>query len=893
MKRLTINQIASAGLRTGKRAYLSLAVGIFLSIFLITTVAMTAQGAYLASRERQARDIGYIDFFLLDNTDVADSELETSGMFDRIGHVYVSACVTGTTRYLGWYDEEGAALLNRRIEEGRLPENPGEIAMEKSALENIRMQAEVGDTIELELTAVDGVQETRRYLITGFLAEQTVYLSQPNEHLVGVNQFPAILVYPDEPAFSAGRVAVHRLMTKAENFVFSMSMDWGLRLSGFYGVYSRDEIYNFSPMSLYMNEELLMLYVMIGVCALALLIASGTGIAQAMESRLARRREEIGMLRAVGATRRQIRRIFGREAWLLALVLSPVSVAGGCAAAWALSRIAPSMCVFQLNWKLLIPVALFSVLCILISASLPLRRASKIYPMSVIRDTELLRKSRSIRSRKQFKAPRLIAVRQMRLYPTRQIGAMLLVIMMLMCVTIAGGYLLPYMHRQMVRSEDFNMSCSWGYGVSRFLELIPRTAVSGQDINQIAALDQVKRVTYSAEQEIMLLMELGEEKSEYLKEMNWIYSNEHLFEEEISASGEDPYKTLKEVLQIDRDVVITNLIIADSASVSALGPYVAEGKIDMAALNSGREALFLGKDVYLYRDGNGDEWGYSGEPSPYPQDGEPYAVLKNDVVRAGDTLDMIQLAMYMGDENAYDRFSDSYLRDIYADCMRRDASVTVGAVLKDEDLYRANNTAALILTYEGAQALGLNIESPSIGVYLKDGVDEEGEAYVEKRLKAIAMRGEDVSVFNYREYDRQSRKENSSLILILFCAAAVFMAVAVSMIAGNMKRRIQADKRMIGALRAVGADRKALVGCYGGQIEICIAAGLLVSFAFYGWLLKQEVAMLNAIYLQQAPLAVALIAGFAAACWLACRLSLRRSVAEVMKKSIVENIREL
>ena len=38
MKRLSINDIAKASLRTGKRAYLSLAIGIFLSIFLVTSM---------------------------------------------------------------------------------------------------------------------------------------------------------------------------------------------------------------------------------------------------------------------------------------------------------------------------------------------------------------------------------------------------------------------------------------------------------------------------------------------------------------------------------------------------------------------------------------------------------------------------------------------------------------------------------------------------------------------------------------------------------------------------------------------------------------------------------------------------------------------------------------
>ena len=137
MKRLSINDIAKASLRGGKRAYLSLAVGIFLSIFLITGVAVTADCFYAAKQVRTARDVGYQNFFLLDDTNTTDSELMESGMFESIGHVYVTSCVADTTRYLGYYDETGEALLNRRMEAGRMPEKAGEIAAERSALENL------------------------------------------------------------------------------------------------------------------------------------------------------------------------------------------------------------------------------------------------------------------------------------------------------------------------------------------------------------------------------------------------------------------------------------------------------------------------------------------------------------------------------------------------------------------------------------------------------------------------------------------------------------------------------------------------------------------------------------------------------------------------------------
>ena len=66
MKRLSINDIAKASLRTGKRAYLSLAVGIFLSIFLVTSMFFGVQGIYLAQEKARHENNGRQEIILME-----------------------------------------------------------------------------------------------------------------------------------------------------------------------------------------------------------------------------------------------------------------------------------------------------------------------------------------------------------------------------------------------------------------------------------------------------------------------------------------------------------------------------------------------------------------------------------------------------------------------------------------------------------------------------------------------------------------------------------------------------------------------------------------------------------------------------------------------------------
>jgi predicted lysophospholipase L1 biosynthesis ABC-type transport system permease subunit len=169
-----------------------------------------------------------------------------------------------------------------------------------------------------------------------------------------------------------------------------------------------------------------------------------------MESMLAQKTEEIGMLRAVGATRRQIRRLFGRDAWLLCLVSLPLGILLGIVTVFIISRFAEGEIVFSLNGWLLVPVAALSALCVFLSSRLPLRRATSQTPMGVLRDTGMLRKAKKFKSKTQFRASRLVASRQTRLHPLRQAGGAVMVALTLLCFTesVRLDEILKYMESQ-------------------------------------------------------------------------------------------------------------------------------------------------------------------------------------------------------------------------------------------------------------------------------------------------------------------------------------------------------------------------------------------------------------------------------------------------------------
>ena len=70
-------------------------------------------------------------------------------------------------------------------------------------------------------------------------------------------------------------------------------------------------------------------------------------------------------------------------------------------------------------------------------------------------------------------------------------------------------------------------------------------------------------------------------------------------------------------------------------------------------------------------------------------------------------------------------------------------------------------------------------------------------------------------------------------IMILSGMILLFFAVSVFMQMTGVSRQIRSDTRMIGTLRAVGADLKTLVGCYRLPVWICAAAALIPCLLFY------------------------------------------------------------
>lgn len=918
MKKLTYSSMALARLRANKKQYFSLVLGIFLSIFMISTLVLSIWGIYQAELQERYDKVGYLDMVILDNDGITDDDIQSFGTFDRIGHAYLSGVVTDCNVYMGYYDEIGLSLMNLNPVDGRLPEAPGEIALEKSAMDVLNVDWQVGETVALSITPVDGTEETRSFTVVGILPERSEHLSIMDHN--GINQFPAIVTSTDEPGFRAGRLGVHYLMGLANHTTLDQAITalWDALhqdiidssvLNCFFGLSITGQQRYIASIGdiLESDDEMFSLMLMACVLAGSLILSCGIGISGAMEGVLSKRREEIGVLRALGATRRQIRRMFGRENLILGLIVSPLSILMSMGAVWVLSQFLQENLIYAVELWLIVPVVLFSIIVILISGYLPLARVSKLMPMSVIRDTAMLRRSKRIKSRKVFSATRLIAFRQVRFNPTRQIGATLLVAFMLLASGLLGALVYSYTDISMADQAAFSINGHYGIMGYKGVRVYTKTSLSAQSIRQLKTLDHVESILVNRKMDIIAQVETV---PQYAKISSGLHDqlgmlDDAMFEEAMVCHGDardyyekqkeqyrEEYQQLRETYGFEQEAFQMSIMTVDltKGNIAVLKEHLTEGTINTDAINAGTQVLILAPEVWTKSYNTGGTITCTPEDPSFDQFVAEGAILAawNNVFFAGQTLPLTQL------------YSEN---DDFIPVMRNDAQVQVCGVVDSLNGLPYNNgdKCVIITTEQGLENMGLRMEGlRSIDIYLDGELSPDAETRLERQLNAISRRSEGYSVFNWMENYRQRQQAKQQELILYTSVVTVFFTVAVGMIVSSVTRQLNSEGRTIGMLRAVGAGERTLLRCYSGQLGASILGGvgislsLLLLYVFgsvidglqYGYsFTRKEISIFLLIG--------AVCCAMACFCFVICKVLLRLRIRGIISKSIIDNIKEL
>ncbi|MGC9440401.1 ABC transporter permease [Streptomyces sp. WG5] len=145
-------------------------------------------------------------------------------------------------------------------------------------------------------------------------------------------------------------------------------------------------------------------YVMLGFAGIAVLVGVFL-IANTFSMLIAQRTRELGLLRALGADRRQVRRSVLTEAVLLGVVASTLGLAAGIGLAAGLIGLMNAIGMnidsgeMTLGWATPVAAYVVGVGVTFLAAGLPARRAAAVSPMAALADAEIAGVGRPLRTR--------------------------------------------------------------------------------------------------------------------------------------------------------------------------------------------------------------------------------------------------------------------------------------------------------------------------------------------------------------------------------------------------------------------------------------------------------------------------------------------------------------
>lgn len=893
-QKLTMNMVAMGNLKHRKKHYIGLICGILLAMVFICGISFLESCMETSRQESRYRNFGKQTEIVLDAQNVDMEKVVNSGsLIEEPGYIHVTSYLWFTDpeqgTAVGWLDEQAKKLYYLQIQEGRMPEVAGEIALEESALRSLAPNTKLGEEIQV-LSGSPDSPENKTYRLVGILGNRKAFLEQRKESLKQVPS--AFIAEPMVPPADEALIALlngHKGdMVEGKKTIYDYCDSQNI-IPTFLDGFSRVGVER-AASTVSLSSKL----------SKMLAALSCIAIAGAFYGDLMQRRQQIGMLRAVGATRRQILILYGREALLLALLCIPLGVA---AAYFAVKLFAVSLnLIFRPDWILLVKGGAVSFCAVIASALIPLLAAASVPPMQAIRGSALMRqvKRKKIRSSRAFTAPGLLARRRLLFYGAQRW-------LMVLVLALSTGIFSVYAEQSLFRIGENMVEENYDYdihprgytpygdtGYINKLGLNP--FISEKQRLQCLALPDVAKVDGEAYGYAGLLLQgeippylelwgafLPEYNSKYATvrlEVGWNGTPEEFWKEAHKERNPN-YIAAKEIGGYDQEIVNMPVFGYSMDLLKQLSSNVTEGEIRPEKLRSGEEVILCApkKIGYIH---------YQIAPNVVKTGVFDLTEGSHSIAKVTERDRSHLAAQAVSPFSVGDTLKLSVLYDHGEGIIRRtDKEVTIGAIIDCYGLLNGSSGPAVFTTVENLNQLGGEFEYKKIYVTLKEECTQTIDMEMQKTFESLFPGKMIRSTYEVNQYSKERLRNEKISMAALF---AVFLAASAGIISNHMTARIREGKRTIGTLRAVGADQSTLVRSYLNEILIICLSGTalgLAGFLIYEWICIR----LDYGYGRGFNCIPAIILiGFVFIC---CCVNLWIQVKKVSKYSIVENIREL
>ncbi len=910
-KKLTFNSLALGNLKHRKKRYTLMILGIVLSMVFSSSIIYFGFSIYTTSQEQRKAELGLYDkFFGVFNEEMYEAgksrgAFEETGFGETLGLIFTDKeeKINGTP--IAKLDETAKKLVNPILIEGSYPEKQGEIAIEQTTLLQLGITAKPGDKIKLKMQVQDGEDllpkiKEKTFVLSGILKDKrsNILYSVDDKDVL-----PSAFVSEYEKVDLGGKankIVYYKLTDDGWNIIYDVMAEYD-------GFTKQIDVY--SDVRDFMSDQFSSL-LFIGTIVVILLLASSVGIINAFTSNLKERKKQIGMYRAVGATKRQIRKLFGREAVLLSVICTPISLLISYGAVKILVNNLFENAYFEPNIWVLLACGALGIICVMAASFIPLVSASKISPMQAIRNIEATRKlkNKKIKSQKNFNVSRLIAKRNLVISK----GKLVVVSVFLVITIIFSSYALSYLSfaKDDLYEDDsdykLNLGRDTGYyainypkGNNGFTENQKQTVLMNENIRSAYGY---KTANVNILVDKMTEYQQIADADYFPPDMELLSLDESNYQEVFKHGMSQEKLDIANVAGYEGAFITSEIIALDEKLINEID-NLRDGEIDIAKLNSGEQVLLLAPEkVYLTL--RSDEHG--------------------NWLNVYEQLSHIELAKERQGENAIKILAEKEcdfkvgemldLSILYSEKSNEDYDITGETIVDKADLEVSNKQVeicaianatipmftfggsefTLVTTVEGMEHFFPRAKYKEIMFDLKDKCNDEIDAEITGLLESIVNCVDESHYMSNYEYNQEQKETIKGLTFLVYAIVILLFTICGSIINNTIAANIKEDKKKIGTLRAVGANEKEISKSYILQLLSMFKWGFGIGFG--GFALSYLIIVLTNKYTSLAEVLVfnpwiTLLLGLIL--FAICSLSVYTKIRKETRNSIVENIREL
>ena len=949
MKKLTVNTLAIGNLRQRKKQYIVLVIGIILAMIFSSGIMFFISCTRSSTEEYKRRTIGdfygylFADEGIVDfDKGVKDGYVEKYGYAHIIGYLYSSEEEKDKGTPVAWLDENAKELYYLHFEEGRYPEVKGEIALERDAALRLGIKPSIGEKVSLSMLTANGTDyllssSEKTYTVVGILTDKRKNI-ESDRMSENTPPLPAAFVCDNEKTDIGGKEINSLYFSATEkslNKKIPVDTPAGTLYASEFSVFTEyiyeqlsktyGDSYNYSyflndvSSSFYGSSNAVNNSAILSITlSVVLMLASCIGIVNAFSANLKERKQQIGMLRAVGATRRQIINIFGREAFIISIICFPISILISYYGVKLYAFIMGDDFIFIPDFKVLAISSAVSIICVMLAAIIPLFSASKISPIQAIRNIELSRKMKykKIKSQKKFEPSMLLAKRNIMLNRGRRTAVSLILIITIFISAFGFSFL----------KEEY-VNYTWGkYNTSDYV--VRRSSypsitnyfnfpeidkkISYNNINDIIengefesvygykeaasfiAVDEYSDYMRLLEFELIYALRYLSNSFDLTKSMaDEVFDLDTLYNVWFSGKESELYEKIKTNSGISQEIKATQILGYDTVMIkNNLDRFeIIDGRIDIDKLESGEEILLVAYEnagfAVRWDDSDGVEsFGIYDMEKGTKNDVLATAVLD---IKAGDTLN---LHTVYSDVSEVDWQTKNFVEATHLTCY--DKEVKVGAIIKpfnfSEGMYNSH-LFGIVTTSGGIDKItGRNHGYENLNIDFDGELDDNSDEAATEFLNSIFAGTAFSSVSGYASQKR-SQEITKILMISLLSIVILMFCICAGIVNNSLTAKIREGKKDIGTLRAVGASSGDIVGIYIRQLIYMFAWGMGIGFIGYSVIhiiMKYFYEKIYSLpYFILPPLLICVLL------CVICGINLYIKVRREMQYSIVENIREL